>query len=81
MGAVGERHIYQPMSDAYARYGIDTDERTAVVIAVIVGALHERALRMKVTQPHVYSNGSIEVGKDSPTACSILEQFRILHIP
>ena len=80
MGAVREYHIYLPMSDADVCYRIDTNERAAVVVAVVVGTLHERTLRMKVAQSHVYPNGGIEVGKDGPAACSILKQFRILHI-
>ena len=53
-------------------YGIPSYKLEKSVVQAEIDVIKEMGVEIKT---------GIEVGKDSPTACSILKQFRILHIP
>lgn len=63
-GLARELQQCHPMGDAYASKRIDSDERARIVVAMIVGTLHQSRLRIDIAKTHVNTYGSVEVGKD-----------------
>ena len=49
------------MADGHASNGVNAYKGTAVVGIVIVGTLHQRALRVKIAQLHVDTDWCVEV--------------------
>ena len=56
-----------------AGYGVQCNERTAVVVAVVIRAFHERALWIEVANLEIGADRRIKIAEDSPAGCMISE--------
>ena len=70
-----------PVAHGHAGQRVDAEKRAAVVVAVIVAALHEGALGIEVAQAHVHSHRRVEVGQKGARGCDVgVFLFRSFHI-
>lgn len=51
------------MTYLHPRNWLNPNKRAGIVAAVIIRALHENALRKKISQPHVDTDGGVEVAQ------------------
>ena len=71
LAAIGEGRHTDAMLYCHARYGVHTDEGVAVLIVVVVRALHQCALRISVSDSHVYADRRVEVAEDALRCCMV----------
>ena len=51
------------MCDSHTGNGINTDKASRVGCIMIIGALHQRTLRIQVAQSHIYSHWRVHIGQ------------------
>lgn len=62
--AIGELHHAHTVSHRHAADGVEADERTGVFAVVIVGAFHQRALRIGIAHSQINAHGCVEVAQN-----------------
>ena len=77
LGPVGEAHGGAAVPDGDAGHGRQGDEGAAVVVAVVVGTLHQRALRVEVAHLQVGAHGGVEVAENLPGGRVVMECFHL----
>ena len=77
LGPVGEAHGDVAVPDGDAGHGRQGDEGVAVVVAVVVGTLHQRALRVEVAHLQVGAHGGVEVAEYLPGGRVVMECFHL----
>ena len=76
--AIRERTNSFAMTNGHTADRIHGDERTRIVVAVIVAALHQYTHGIDVAQPHIHSYGGVEVGQNRTAHRLIIKNFHIL---
>ena len=58
---------------------MDADETLGIVVAMIVGALHEHRLRIEITQPHIEAYRRVEITEQALGTGVIIKICHILQ--
>ena len=79
--AIGIATFNAPVGNSYAGQRVYSDKRTAVVLVMIVAALHEHAYCSEVAKPQIYPHRSEEVGQHRAHRGGVCEcvGLRIVH--
>ena len=76
---IGKADGGNTVADSYAGNGMNADETSRVAGIMIVRALHQGALWIKVAQSHIYSYGGIEVCENRSTVSLISECVHVVQ--
>ena len=63
------------MADVDAGYRVQGDERTAVVMAMVIGTLHQGTLWIKVAHFQIGADRCIEVAEDLSASRAVMNVF------
>ena len=66
------------MFDGYAADGVDSDEGSGVLSAVVITGFHQGGLGIEVTEAHVHRNRRVQVGQSFPDGGGVIKSR---HIP
>ena len=69
--AIGKLHHAHAMLHRYAGNGMHADEGTAVLAIMIVGTLHQGALRIGVANPHIHADRCVQIAQYLLGCCMI----------
>ena len=75
---IGEGADALAMTHGHRGHRVHPDERTTVVGIVVIGTLHQSALRIEVAQPHIHTHRRIEVAQDGSAFGCIMKTY--IHI-
>ena len=75
---IGEGADTLTMTHGHGGHRVHPDERTTVVGIVVIGTLHQSALRIEVAQPHIHTHRRIEVAQDGSAFGCIMKTY--IHI-